>query len=393
MSIKNIKLRTKILSGMAVPLTLAIIIGAVSFFNIRSMVATEERVEHTYKVIGDAEGIVSSAVDMETGMRGYLLAGKEDFLEPYQQGEKKTYAAITALQQTVNDNPAQVERLREVETILREWQKQVTEPVIALRRAIGDAATMNDMAVMVKEARGKVFFDAFRGQIATFIGREEELMAQRRQAAEEATAANETNAKLISDTTVWVEHTHAVIAAANDILAAAVDMETGMRGYLLAGKDEFLEPYTANQQKFADLVAALSETVRDNPAQVELLGEIKATIDEWQTRVTESAIALRRQVGFGTGTTMDDVAELVAQAKGKTYFDAVRTNIATFIVREEALLTERQQTAKEATAAAAANRKLIADTAGWVEHTQNVIAEANQILATAVDMETGMRGY
>ena len=72
-------------------------------------------------------------------MRGYLLAGQEGFLDPYKGGEEATYIGIAALQETVNDNPAQVARLGEVEQVLREWQENVTEPTIALRREIGDA--------------------------------------------------------------------------------------------------------------------------------------------------------------------------------------------------------------------------------------------------------------
>ena len=79
-------------------------------------------------------------------MRGYLLAGQEDFLDPYNPGQETTYAAIDQLRETVNDNPAQVERLNQIEATLREWQETVTEPTIALRRKIGDAKTMNDMA-------------------------------------------------------------------------------------------------------------------------------------------------------------------------------------------------------------------------------------------------------
>jgi len=393
MNFKNLRLKTKIILGIGVPLVLALILGIISITNIRTIIETGEWVEHTHNVIGKAENIIASAVDMETGMRGYLLAGKEDFLKPYENGETVTYEVIKSLQETVSDNPAQVERLGEVEKILREWQENVTEPTITLRREIGDAETMNDMAELVKEARGKVYFDKFRGQIATFIAREEALMAERQKASEEATVENEANAKLITETTVWVEHTHGVIATANEILAAAVDMETGMRGYLLAGKEEFLDPYKAGQKEFSELVASLSKTVDDNPAQVELLGEVKTTIEEWQEQVTEPAIALRRKVGFGTGTTMDDVATLVGQANGKVYFDKFRDQIATFIAREEALMAERQKSAEEATAAAAANRKLISDTTVWVNHTQQVIEETNHILATAVDMETGMRGY
>jgi len=62
-------------------------------------------------VLNDAGSIVAAAVDMETGLRGYLLAGQDTFLEPYEAGETRLYAGLQALQQTVNDNPPQVARL------------------------------------------------------------------------------------------------------------------------------------------------------------------------------------------------------------------------------------------------------------------------------------------
>ena len=102
-------------------------LGGISVYSINRIVDTNEMVEHTHEVLGDAAAIVGSAVDMETGMRGYLLAGQESFLDPYHGGEEATYSGIAALQETVNDNPAQVpERLAEVEKVLREWQEKVT---------------------------------------------------------------------------------------------------------------------------------------------------------------------------------------------------------------------------------------------------------------------------
>ncbi|MCP4396947.1 MAG: chemotaxis protein [bacterium] len=393
MSLKNLRLRTKILLGIGVPLILAVALGIISITSIRTMIESGRRVEDTLHAIGDAEQIIAYAVDMETGMRGFLLAGKEEFLAPYHKGEENTYSAIKSLQQTVSDRPAQDERLTEVDSILHEWHEKVAEPNIALRKEIGDADTMYDMAEIVKEARGKVYFDTFRAQIATFIAREEKVMAQRRKAAEEMSVENDANAALIAETEVWVNHTFRVMATANKILAAAVDMETGMRGYLLAGNEEFLEPYNTGQETFGTLVASLSKTVDDNPVQVELLGEIKSTMTEWQKQVTEPVIALRQQVGLGSGTTMDDVATLVGQAKGKTYFDTFRAQIATFIEREEKLLLERRKTAEEVSAAAEENRRQLDETTTLVNHTFRVMATANEILESAMDMETGMRGY
>ncbi|MBF0188010.1 MAG: CHASE3 domain-containing protein, partial [Magnetococcales bacterium] len=179
-------LKGKILAAMSVPVILLLILGLIAISNIKSISETNGMVEHTHVVLAEASAIVGSAVDMETGMRGYLLAGKEGFLDPYKGGEKATYSQISALQQTVSDNPKQMGRLDEVEDTLRAWQSNVTEPVIDLRRQIGDAKTMNDMAKLVGEARGKVFFDKFRGQIKTFIDREASLLVKRRQDFENA---------------------------------------------------------------------------------------------------------------------------------------------------------------------------------------------------------------
>lgn len=393
MGFKNLKLRTKIIMGIGVPLVLALLLGLTSIINIQSMQETQLWVEHTHKVIEQAENIVAAAVDMETGMRGYLLAGKEAFLEPYHQGEKIAYVTITTLQKMVNDNPKQVERLGEAKKILQEWQGQVVEPVIALRREIGDADTMNDLTARVKKAEGKVFFDKFRGLIATFIAHEETLLREHKVAANESNALIEENTQIISETVDWVDHTFRVMARANKILAVAADMETGMRGFMLTGKENFLDTYTAGKKKFLALITILSVTVKDNPAQVTLLGKMKKTINEWQQQVVNPSISLRRRVGTGYGTTMDDVATLMAKAKGKKYFDQFRSQINTFIAREKILINERQQLANEATIAEIDERELVNELTTKIAHVNAVIARANGILLSAVDMETGLRGF
>ena len=151
----NLKTKAKVLIGIFAPMVLLVVLGAVAIFNIGSIVNTNERVDHTRVVLAEAADIIGSAVDMETGMRGFLLAGEDGFLDPYRSGQKATYARISALKETVSDNPKQVTRLEEAEKTLHAWQKDVTEPTIQLRREIGDAATMNDMGKLVGEARGK----------------------------------------------------------------------------------------------------------------------------------------------------------------------------------------------------------------------------------------------
>ena len=349
-------------------------------------------VDHTYVVLGAAAALVSAAVDMETGMRGYLLAGQDGFLAPYEGGQTAFFEGMAALQKTVDDNPAQVARLQEAEQTIRDWIENVTEPTIQLRGEIGDAETMNDMADLVGEARGKVYFDRFRGQIATFISREATLLNERRGDFQTAQGAVGENFGLVQDTTGWVGHTHEVLAAAARLLADAVDMETGMRGYLLAGEEGFLDHYTAGKTAFFEGMQALQETVNDNPAQVARLQETEATIAEWIEKVTGPAIELRRQVTAGT-RPLQDIQTLVNRKEGKKYFDAFRAQIAAFSQIEEDLMAERQETAAGAGTKVSADLEVMNENEEWVTHTYGVIGQANDILSAAVDMETGMRGY
>ena len=55
----------------------------------------------------------------------------------------------------------------------------MVEPTVALRTEIGHAKTMDDMADLIAEARGKQYFDQFRELMAAFVAEERMLMEQR----------------------------------------------------------------------------------------------------------------------------------------------------------------------------------------------------------------------
>ena len=338
MNVKNLSIMSKIILGSVIPLIFLMVLAVISIRSSKSLQESSRWVDHTHTVIREALDIQAAAVDMETGMRGYLLAGQEQFLDPYSGGRQRFDELVTELKNTVSDNPAQVQLLDGIKESINGWVTNVTEPTIEFRREIGHAKTMDDMADLVGEARGKKYFDKFRGQIATFIGREQELMDQRKQ---KATKLEDIMA--LREATQWIDHTHNVIREALDIQAAAVDMETGMRGYLLAGQEQFLDPYNGGRQRFDQLVAELTNTVSDNPAQVQLLGEIKENINGWVANVTEPTIELRRQIG--DAKSMNDMAGLVGEARGKKYFDKFRGQITTFIGREQELMDQRKESA------------------------------------------------
>lgn len=353
----RVGLRGKTLAIAIIPLVLMICAAIVTIVNINRMSEATAWVKHTQAVISEAQGIVGAAVDMETGLRGYLLAGQDQFLEPYRAGEARVYAALTDLQNTVSDNPPQVARLQEAEQILRDWQAKVAAAAIAMRREIGDAPSMNDMADEIRRERGKTFFDAFRAEIAAFSDMERDLLTQRK-AAEAANAGAVGPA--IPEAGPDVDHTYNVMLRANEMLEAAVNMETGMRGFLLAGEDAFLEPYNEGGEVFDRVHADLVERVDDNPVQVERLGRIKAIIDEWRETVVAENLALRREVG--NAANMDDMADFVSEGRGKVFFDAFRELLHDFTAIEQGL--KERRSAEYASASALTRTAILSGTAG-----------------------------
>jgi len=390
--LNNLKLWQKMTFGAAVPLILMGIFGYISISSLNTLSESSHLVNHTHEVIQEAMKIEGAAVDMETGMRGYLLAGKDDFLGPYKSGQVAFDKLVKDLKKTVSDNPSQVALLGEIKVNISGWLKNVTEPAIALRRKIGDAKTMDDMADEVAKAKGKEYFDKFRAQIATFIKAEEELMSIRQEDALKTSKEGEITINNLSKNASWVNHTHKAIQEAMKIEAAAVDMETGMRGYLLSGKEEFLEPYKHGKERFGKLLSSLQNLVSDNIVQVGLLKETQENIANWNKEVTEPAIALRREVVAGT-SKIDDVVTLVSQGKGKKYFDKFRGQIAKFISAESELMAKRKADADLMSSKTSSNLKELQKTSYWVNHTHEVIQEAMKVEAAAVNMETGVRGY
>lgn len=303
---------------------------------------SNEWVNHAHEVLASAALLLAHVVDMETGMRGFLLAGEDIFLEPYNKASVEFFDEVQALQKTIDHNPQQIAELQETEKLVRDWMTEVTEPAITLRRQVAvGGMTLEDVEALVSKKAGKKFVDGIREQIAAFKHVQENLMIERRKAAVEAESTVLESLKTMGQDEKWITHTYGVIAQANDILAAAVDMETGMRGYLLAGEEGFLAPYTNGAKRFYGLVASLSETVNDNPAQVKLLAEVEQTIRDWQSNVTEPTIALRRKIG--DAKNMDDMADLIGEARGKKYFDAFREIMTAFAAEENGLMEIRQE--------------------------------------------------
>ncbi len=386
------KLKKKIVLGSVPALLLLLLLVMVGVYGITSLTESNQWVDHTHKVIQEAMKIEASAVNMETGMRGYLLAGKEEFLEPYWNGATEFDALVAELKKTVNDNKAQVKLLEEIKATIHEWKEKAASPNIELRKRIGDAANMNDMAKSVQEARGKVLFDELRTQINTFIVREEELIEKRIQHLEAVQFRTANNLKNMEDSGYRVNHTYQVMIKAEQIVGRAANMESGLRGFLLSGEDVFLEPYHAGNELVFENIKELKEMILNNPSRIKALADAEAVMNEWRAKIANPAIQLRKDVSIGV-RPFSDISDFVSEKQGKHLIDAFCASINSFIDVEKELIVERKKDSETASDQMRTHFKEMVEAIKWVDHTHHVIRTALSIMGAAVDMETGVRGY
>ncbi|MES2264511.1 MAG: response regulator [Pseudomonadota bacterium] len=142
-------------------------------------------VEHSERVIGNANEIAKLSVEMESGMRGFLLTGDEAFLAPYKLAKPKIRTAMDALKVLVSDNPEQVQRMSNIAAQQQQWD-QYAQYVIGLRRQNGNYLEP------VRAGRGKLEFDEIRNLFEDFQAVEQRLRADRNAEAKSVTTLSVT---------------------------------------------------------------------------------------------------------------------------------------------------------------------------------------------------------
>lgn len=147
--------------------------GAVVFVGlILFLLSTIGWVEHTDRVTRAASELQRQSIDMETGMRGFLITSDESFLEPYQNALPRVKADTAALRELVSDNRQQVERVDRIAAIQASWNEYASDLIASHRNG-------QDAQMQVRLGRGKRLTDSMRAEFTAFMETEQALRFQR----------------------------------------------------------------------------------------------------------------------------------------------------------------------------------------------------------------------
>jgi signal transduction histidine kinase len=141
---------------------------------VRSLLASEGRVEHTWQVILQVERIMSSAKDAETGNRGYLITGDDAYLEPYREASREMPGELDHFQALTVDNPLQQTRIVEMRARVQA-RMALLQQGIDLRRA----NSSDTLRILVLGGTGKAEMDRLRALADEMESDERVLLARR----------------------------------------------------------------------------------------------------------------------------------------------------------------------------------------------------------------------
>jgi PAS domain S-box-containing protein len=114
-----------------------------------------------------------------------------------------------------------------------------------------------------------------------------------------------------------------VLAAANALEKSTLDLETGLRGYLLAGQIRFLAPYRLAIASYPQVAAQLDQLTDATPGQAVRVDRLKRNIDAYVRDWTTPLIAL-------AGRDLSAARRKEATGQGKSRVDAIRDQFAVF---------------------------------------------------------------
>ena len=173
---------------IAILIPLACLMGAVVADTIlrKRMIEAQEYVDRTNRVLDKSQSALISLLNAETGVRGYYIGRDQKFLEPYEKALATLEPAIIDLGKLVQDNPAQNQKVKALDSIARTRMGLLQAAVDRV-----DAQESSSPSVVKgRLLKGKESMDQFRAVIDQFEAEERRILATRTRSLQENQALN-----------------------------------------------------------------------------------------------------------------------------------------------------------------------------------------------------------
>ena len=166
--------KRNLLIGFSASLLILILSAVASYISINNLLKNAALVNHTHETILGMDAISAALVDAETGQRGYLLTGEDEFLTPYLDARTRAMASYANVKTLTSDNSEQQKDFDLLFTLINDRFKYLDLGIESMKRVqpVNVANLRTGREIMVK----------VRGLIAVMEERERQLLSARSEA-------------------------------------------------------------------------------------------------------------------------------------------------------------------------------------------------------------------
>ncbi len=269
----KLSLKRNLLIGFGSSLLILILSSVASLISITNLLNSRELVDHTTRVVQRLEETISVMKDAETGQRGYLITGKEEFLEPYNGSAEKVRGLIKEVKALTVDNPVQQQNTDRLEVYVtrRFWKLQE----LIDRKKLTSIVNISDMV------EGKVFMDSVRTMVKDMTATENALLAKRTEKLDRFTAV----------TPILIVVAALLALTITILFYIKTNRDLTERGRLqeeLLKKDAAIGRRINIIQSIAGKISAGDYSVRVNDSEQDDLGGIALSLDKMSVSLQQS---------------------------------------------------------------------------------------------------------
>ncbi len=292
-------LRVRILGLVVFLLLLLTGLGGALTLTFANVEALQEKAEGTRENVLLMEQVIGTFAEMTSALRGYLLTGREDFLEPYNSASVRLSYNLNKLKAAAGNDAQQLARLHQISELVSQWQEEIAKPEIAARRS-GSA----DAGQLVARGGGLGYINAIREAGTEYIQVESDRLLHELQSVSAAaglvqavTWIGVAVAAALTLTGFWVlarsvtRSTRTLAQAANAIARGErnVTMDTELDGELQEVAEAFISMSATLAAQEEELQAQQEELVAQNEtlvAQQQELQKRTAVLEEQDRQLT-----------------------------------------------------------------------------------------------------------
>ena len=358
-----------------------------------------DALDRSTQVVRGLDAFRTAMLNQETGLRGYLITGRESSLEPYRWGRPTLDETVTHLKALIGDDVERSRLLADAVTAARVWQSEIGETAI---REAANPITRPEAVRIEAEGRGKQFFDTLRGKLAAIDALEEQTRAAqairvtRAERNESLALWTGTLLTLLICAAIGMAINRLIVRPLGRVMAFVEHVGEGHLSTTLAGGGH--DEIGRLKRGLNTMVAGLADLARTNRAATADLNaaaaEIRASAQQQAASVEEQFAAVQE-----TAATVDEITHSGAQIS-KRASEVIATAQATARTSRQGLravsdTAQAMDAIREQAEAVAGNIVSVSEKTqaiGEIIESVNDISERTHLLALNAAIEAAAAG-